>query len=159
MAVRPLPAPPPGLLEGRLRPGLSQDGGAATVSGDGRREGTVHSSCLGDPGWGTYRAVRSGMVQRQLERKCAGKGQRTAASGVTKGRLETADRTLGALAKNCPGSLQAVLGDVVLLVALLFTLLAAVPCNRNSSYDPADLEHPDAHMPHANLPPACLNAC
>lgn len=103
MAVRPLPAPLPGVLGGRLRRGPSQGGGAAAVSGDDRRKGIVRSSCLGDPGWGTYRAVRSGLVAKQSERKCAGKRQRTAASGVTKGRLETADRSLGALAKNCPG--------------------------------------------------------
>lgn len=45
---------------------------------------------------------------------------------------------------------------MLLLVALLFTLLAAVLCNKSSSYGLADPEHPDARMPHANLPPACL---
>lgn len=57
---------------------------------------------------------------------------------------------------HCPRELQAVFlqWDSLLLLALLRTLLAAVPSSGSSWHCPEDPEHPSAHMPHASLPPA-----
>lgn len=45
--------------------------------------------------------------------------------------------------------------DSLLMVALLFTLLLAIPCNRSSWHYPWRSWAPQCHMPHASLLTAC----